>query len=50
MAINGKIGLQSFINYLVRKIKVFKNEEELNQMKDLFKTIFEQFDEGIPFA
>ena len=46
MAINGKIGLPSFINYLINKIKVFKNQDELNEMTELFKFIFNHFDQG----
>ena len=46
MAINGKICLDSFINYLVSKVKVFKNENELKEMKELFEFIFNHFDDG----
>lgn len=46
MAINGKIDLESFIYYLMKKVKVFKNENEIEEMKELFEFIFKYFDEG----
>ena len=46
MAINAKIHLKSFIEYMVHKIKVFKDNTELNEMKELFNFIFNYFDEG----
>ena len=46
MAINGKIDLESFIYYLMNKVKVFKNENEIEEMKELFEFIFKYFDEG----
>ncbi len=46
MAINGKINLESFINYLLNIVKVFKNENEIEEMKELFEFIFNYFDEG----
>ena len=46
LAVNGSINLESFINYLINKIKVFKDDEELNNMKHLFEFIFQHFDEG----
>ncbi|RNA44684.1 tldc domain-containing [Brachionus plicatilis] len=45
IAVNGMISLNSFIAYLVNKIKVFRNIEELDEMKNLFTFIFHQFDE-----
>ena len=47
MAINAKIHLKSFIDYMVHKIKVFKDDTELNEMKELLVIfIFNYFDEG----
>ena len=46
MAINGKIDLESFIYYLMNKVKVFKDETEIEEMKELFEFIFKYFDEG----
>ena len=46
MAINGKIDLESFIYYLMKKVKVFKNENEIEEMKELFEFIFKYFDGG----
>ncbi|CAF0718748.1 unnamed protein product [Brachionus calyciflorus] len=45
LAVNGKISLPSFINFLVNMIHVFKNKEELKNMKSLFTFIFHHFDE-----
>ncbi|CAF0818898.1 unnamed protein product [Brachionus calyciflorus] len=39
------ISLNAFISYLVQKIKIFRNEDELSEMKKLFAFIFHQFDE-----
>jgi hypothetical protein len=46
LAVNGYMYLESFISYLINKIKVFKNDEELTNMKKLFEFIFQHFDEG----
>jgi len=50
MAINGKINLEYFVEYLTSKMRIFKNEAELEEIKNLFEFIFNQFDKGKPFS
>ncbi|CAF1002697.1 unnamed protein product, partial [Brachionus calyciflorus] len=45
MAINENMTFHSFSKYLALKIKIFKNENELNEMKKLFEFVFNYFDE-----